>query len=216
MFRCKMRRTSKGFTLIELLVVIAIIAILAAILFPVFARARENARRASCMSNEKQIALGMMMYVQDYDDHFPAHYGYIQSGTVYFWAFVLQPYTKSTQVFFCPSDTLHTTSNVLSSGSLSYGYNFLTLSPNSVNPNGLGISLAAIKYPSATIMTGDTGLNSNSYVITPSSYAASIQPSASHLGGCNFSFVDGHVKWLQTGPVNANYGTANSIWGDQP
>jgi prepilin-type N-terminal cleavage/methylation domain-containing protein len=66
-----MRRTAKGFTLIELLVVIAIIAILAAILFPVFARAREKARQSSCLSNVKQITLGTQMYVQDYDEKFP-------------------------------------------------------------------------------------------------------------------------------------------------
>jgi len=70
----KKYRSHKAFTLIELLVVIAIISILAAILFPVFARARENARRASCMSNLKQIGLGMMMYVQDYDERYPMNY----------------------------------------------------------------------------------------------------------------------------------------------
>lgn len=70
----KEKKQSRGFTLIELLVVIAIIAILAAILFPVFARARENARRTSCLSNLKQMGLGMMMYVQDYDETYP--YGY--------------------------------------------------------------------------------------------------------------------------------------------
>jgi len=70
-----MRVKRKAFTLIELLVVIAIISILAAILFPVFARARENARRANCMSNLKQLALGMMMYTQDYDEKFPNYVG---------------------------------------------------------------------------------------------------------------------------------------------
>src|SRR5947208_15971108 len=66
-----------GFTLIELLVVIAIIAILAAILFPVFAQAREKARAISCVSNEKQVSLGVLMYVQDYDETFPRHYYYV-------------------------------------------------------------------------------------------------------------------------------------------
>ncbi len=108
----------KGFTLIELLVVIAIIAILAAILFPVFARARENARRASCQSNLKQIGLGVMQYIQDYDEQYPlwnisnAPYAYIppNNGGYYDgfwtygnWRYTIQPYVKSTQIFTCPS-----------------------------------------------------------------------------------------------------------------
>jgi prepilin-type N-terminal cleavage/methylation domain-containing protein len=88
----------KGFTLIELLVVIAIIAILAAILFPVFARARENARRASCLSNAKQIGLGVMQYAQDYDEKLMFSYG--PQGI---WADVTQPYVKNYQMFKCPT-----------------------------------------------------------------------------------------------------------------
>jgi type II secretory pathway pseudopilin PulG len=88
-----------------LLVVIAIIAILAAILFPVFARARENARRTSCLSNLKQIGLGIMQYTQDYDETFPFGFGsgdWINDG----WPVSTQPYLKSLNVFMCPSDTL--------------------------------------------------------------------------------------------------------------
>jgi len=96
------RKSTKGFTLIELLVVIAIIAILAAILFPVFAKAREKARQTSCLSNMKQMGLGWMQYVQDYDETFPAMIipadGY--SG---YWTYKIQPYIKSIQVMQCPS-----------------------------------------------------------------------------------------------------------------
>lgn len=106
----------KGFTLIELLVVVAIIAVLAAILFPVFARARENARRASCMSNLKQMGLAMMMYTQDYDEHMPSYLleGHgnkifpAPNGNKYSrqpWFFAIYPYAKSSQLFNCPSES---------------------------------------------------------------------------------------------------------------
>src|SRR6188474_243241 len=102
----------KGFTLIELLIVIAIIAILAAILFPVFARARENARRSSCQSNLKQIGLGFFQYTQDYDERFPltsttATVATGQNTTAgdIGWAEILQPYIKSSQIFQCPSES---------------------------------------------------------------------------------------------------------------
>jgi prepilin-type N-terminal cleavage/methylation domain-containing protein/prepilin-type processing-associated H-X9-DG protein len=102
---------SRGFTLIELLVVISIIALLAAILFPVFARARENARRASCQSNLKQIGLGLLQYTQDYDEAMVAPwygpmmgYGDAPDGVnSYMWMDAVQPYVKSHQLFNCPS-----------------------------------------------------------------------------------------------------------------
>ena len=166
-----------GFTLIELLVVIAIIAILAAILFPVFARARENARRASCMSNLKQIGLGIMQYTQDYDEHMPsgflsgAYYPY-PNGTKYYtdsWRAAIYPYVKSVQVFNCPSAD----SSLLWDGhymitTASYAYNYRKPGPSSMCTSlgvdcgvdlGLndtaGASLAAIESASTTIAVTD-------------------------------------------------------------
>ncbi len=98
----------RGFTLIEILIVIAILAILAAILFPVFGRARENARRSSCQSNLRQIGLGLLQYTQDYDDKL-THTWYgsgpqdSNSSTRYKWMDAIQPYVKSEQIFNCPS-----------------------------------------------------------------------------------------------------------------
>lgn len=107
--------TRRGFTLIELLVVIAIIAILAAILFPVFAQARAAARKTSCLSNLKQLGTGMMMYVQDYDERFPGwNWGFFCNGgnggaardSAAFWTMAIYPYVKNTGVYQCPDDIL--------------------------------------------------------------------------------------------------------------
>src|SRR6187402_1482213 len=102
----------KGFTLIELLVVIAIIAILAAILFPVFAKVREKARQTSCLSNQKQIGLGIMQYNQDNDEDYPllrvndpvATYGGNGFETDFWWSQAIYPYVKSERVYVCPSN----------------------------------------------------------------------------------------------------------------
>jgi prepilin-type N-terminal cleavage/methylation domain-containing protein len=118
-------RKSAGFTLIELLVVIAIIAILAAILFPVFAKAREKARQVSCLSNQKQLGLGFLQYNQDYDDNYPTgSAGPLGQG----WGGVIYPYVKSTGVYKCPDDA---TTNVANGATISYpvsyaaNFNFL-------------------------------------------------------------------------------------------
>jgi len=120
-------RKATGFTLIELLVVIAIIAILAAILFPVFAQAREKARATSCLSNVKQLTLGFMMYVQDYDEYFP-HWNWTHNsdfGTgdpttkgVYstVWFNAIYPYVKNGQVYTCPDDNLRIAPSTCTNG----------------------------------------------------------------------------------------------------
>jgi len=167
---------TQGFTLIELLVVIAIIAILAAILFPVFARAREQARKASCQSNLKQIGLGVMMYVQDYDEAYPARYeGYKIGAASQLWVDVLQPYVKSYQVWVCPTSG---PSYKLGEREYSYGFNNCGADYTAAGTTGHGFGnglsgectasgsgptkLMDIESPSETIFAGDASSNGNS------------------------------------------------------
>ena len=150
--------TKTAFTLIELLVVIAIIAILAAILFPVFARARENARRSSCQSNLKQIGLGVLQYVQDYDERYPTG----NAGTAAFgnrrgWAGNIYPYVKSKQIFVCPSDVTSASGN---NTPISYALN-RSISGNPVTAASGGLSIAEFESTAKTVMnfevSGRTG-----------------------------------------------------------
>jgi prepilin-type N-terminal cleavage/methylation domain-containing protein/prepilin-type processing-associated H-X9-DG protein len=172
----------KGFTLIELLVVIAIIAILASILFPVFARARENARRASCQSNLKQIGLGILQYTQDYDEKMPfPSYGWVSGSDTAAgnnpsdWMDVLQPYLKSYQVLQCPSDASTDLPPALDNQATSYVVNVhgqtesLAAGPpfshtNAGSPVVVGSS--SIESPATQLMVADNSSTSGS----PSNY----------------------------------------------
>ena len=169
------RRARRGFTLIELLVVIAIIAILAAILFPVFGRARENARRASCQSNLKQIGLGLMQYVQDNNERVPA--GCADQGTPgpdglcvakrdVVWMSSIQPYVKSTQIFTCPSADFDEADLVLAdSTTLGYAPNASYSSAGSYIMNGWNYKATTIglKGPGAPTSTSTgTGMKLSS------------------------------------------------------
>ena len=167
---------STGFTLIELLVVVAIISLLAAILFPVFARARENARRASCLSNVHQIALGMIQYTQDYDerlprmsicggpsleDGYPAPSGCGTGTYFHLWQDVIYPYVKSTQVFNCPSAPIKSYYSGYTTfydghynQSINYGYNFYLNLDDSGNQ--VGRNLASIPQTGNTVMVAES------------------------------------------------------------
>jgi prepilin-type N-terminal cleavage/methylation domain-containing protein len=163
---------SKGFTLIELLVVIAIIAILAAILFPVFSQAREKARQSTCLSNMKQIGNATHMYVTDYDERFPGHNwsageglhrlpdGRTFQGHVG-WAVVFYPYIKNLGVYRCPSDD-NPRSNYSDNGTVNpyrntWGKPFLmSYGENAdIYLKGTGVALAAINFPADTYWIGD-------------------------------------------------------------
>ena len=145
------RKSQSGFTLIELLVVIAIIAILAAILFPAFARARENARRASCQSNMKQLGLSFMQYAQDFDEKLPVTAkNTFAAGipiTGAHWPSYVYPYVKSTQIFKCPSDS---TKDALPNQVVSYGYN-RNIPTDDLN-NGIKGSLAGFSATAKTVL----------------------------------------------------------------
>jgi len=150
------KKSGLGFTFIELLVVIAIIALLAAILFPAFGRARENARRTTCQSNLKQIGLGVMQYLQDYDECYPlAIYGSANDGTG--WAVSVQPYLKSLGVYQCPSDRTDPSNNKSLEGYTDYWYNAaLSWNGSTGTPSyKKAIKSSALLFPSLTIMNGD-------------------------------------------------------------
>ena len=240
------KKFAKGFTLIELLVVIAIIAILAAILFPVFARARENARRASCQSNLKQISLGILMYVQDYDEHLPMYRVPASSGDTaarpYGWADAIQPYVKSTQLLQCPSDSGVVSNSPSSSGYADYVYN-LWMGGYGPSTKGAGMSLAQLTQPSLTIMNVDYETRSAAGYTAgntstgdgPSTCGTYGDPecgdglaridsdSIRHLGGVNAAFADGHVKWIKGRDETSGWlanayraGTSGSYSGNNP
>jgi prepilin-type N-terminal cleavage/methylation domain-containing protein/prepilin-type processing-associated H-X9-DG protein len=178
----------RGFTLIELLVVIAIIAILAAILFPVFAQAREKARQTTCTSNMRQIGQATHMYIQDWDETFPNATGGLVKGGLS-WIEQLRPYIGTKDLTRCPSDpsifwpaSQHTTSYVLS--------NFFTS----------GRPLAAIQNPSGTIYAAEAADNLLGDHYHPNRGVDNMLRELGtkrHSGGANYLFVDSHVKWLR-------------------
>jgi prepilin-type N-terminal cleavage/methylation domain-containing protein/prepilin-type processing-associated H-X9-DG protein len=200
---------TRAFTLIELLVVIAIIAILAAILFPVFAQAREKARQTACLSNSKQLALGVLMYVQDYDETFPRSI-YIQPAAPAPIAFsvydAIQPYLKNIQIMNCPSYSPGLNWRARMAPLQSPTFQYVGYVPNlglfaddlcavgapgkqSVN------ALAVLDAPVDTIMFFDGMVCNAPSPLEFSSFLAS----ARHNEGVVINFADGHSKWFKAG-----------------
>jgi len=212
----------RGFTLIELLVVIAIIAILAAILFPVFARAREKARQTSCLSNVKQLALSVMMYLQDYDELLPCSYNphnpprpagadVLTDGR--YWFGVIAPYVKNLQIFICPSAP---------TSWIGYGWNYDVLGYGS-SSYCMPCPIARLQRPAETLMFVDAG---NYVVYHPTRYGYQwFDPPTGndlfnynyqgvrHNEGSNIAFCDGHAKWMRGSEwLVAGYGLWEQPW----
>lgn len=209
-------RRSNAFTLIELLVVIAIIAILAAILFPVFAQAREKARAITCISNMNQLGKGALMYAQDYDETFlPPHMGVPTSGwglmnDNWTWDRLIQPYTKSYQVIACPDDIY---SPVLTT---SFGRN---IKRSYTEPDHLGwnwwesgdyghhygVSLAAAQFPALTVHIYERDNCNNGQWDWCATGDGANEVASRHSGMTNFVYADGHCKPWKADTANGDY-----------
>lgn len=206
-----------AFTLIELLVVIAIIAILAAILFPVFARARENARRTSCLSNMKQIGLGVMQYTQDYDERYPASPPqgtdmYAQPTSPPNWIAGVQPYVKSWQLFVCPSSRPGTAADT---SAIPTGNNNSSYIGNGVLLAPAGKAMAAVPEVASIVMTSEMTYSTSRAMLLPQrtdsinfqywNYGVDIHNN--HFDGGNLLFADGHAKWRKRSSIcSAEFG----------
>jgi len=202
-----MQSTRRGFTLIELLVVIAIIAILAAILFPVFARARENARKSTCTSNGRQLGTALMQYCQDYDETLP--YGHHEAPDSRYSFQCLLPYMKNESIFACPSDK-----NVVST------FRADSHGPQRTIPHAWGVcqhhypyrviyqqpmTLGQISRPSES---GVFFEKTNVVTTMPYVYCPIHNPewgdqgtASRHMDGLIVVFFDGHAKWLKKDEV---------------
>ena len=199
----------RGFTLIELLVVIAIIAILAAILFPVFAQARSKARQTACLSNMKQAGLAVGMYREDYDSHYPRAYGNGNSNPAqpdfFGWADSIQSYAKNYQFLHCPddpepqnqkgrADAVFTSNDPALKGtnytSYFYNYNLAPAKNAPTNYASIGVTDALLTRSASTIMIGD----SLGYT------AGNIQPYDNGNGvnglNCSGAIIDQRIKGI--------------------
>lgn len=224
-----MKRT--GFTLIELLVVIAIIAILAAILFPVFARAREKARQASCSSNLKQLATGVLMYAQDYDENWPCGYRNATSeldhvvldsdgnprertGWAAWWSSVY-PYVKNRQIYVCPSE----------GGPPDYGYNPWVIDRGYNASDFSNMKMGDVTHPAETIILYDAWAATRpcGYPLDTVAGGPDCRARAAgtfqgksygnrHNDGANIAWCDGHVKWMKDGEWNRYPESYSKYW----
>ena len=201
-----------AFTLIELLVVIAILAILAAILFPAFARARENARRASCLSNVKQISLGILQYAQDYDEKYVPEYNYSAGASAVYFPGLLNPYIKSSQLYNCPSASDSTYDGNIYAANVDYG---LSTQIFAYNGGNFGRSLASIGQPSATVFLADSNntvrVNPEGFLSEPLYNTNANWPQYRHLETTVVGFADGHAKAMRKAALQETSTSENGV-----
>lgn len=233
------RSPSRGFTLIELLVVIAIIAILAAILFPVFAQAREAARTISCASNLKQMTLAFRMYSQDYDEIFPIRRNCDATQCYSNWKHELQPYIKNVQVFRCPTnpaskvfdETDGTVTYATGTQKFNRGYFYLNafyMSSAGVGTgdwwSGFQYAEAAFPYPANSIVVGENKDVWADYgpwmAFVPGWGFAGANWGARHKSSdraANIGFIDGHVKYTSwDASCKPSNGDGTNMWMYNP
>lgn len=213
-------RKRTGFTLIELLVVIAIIAILAAILFPVFARAREKARQNSCLSNVKQITLGLIMYASDYDEMFPAAAPYNGTPNPTWpgpsWKSMIYPYVKNAQLFECPSIRPIQGAEPVPGGSGVFAYSY-TCNGGNVRIGGntpmcyypySPKAMAEIAKPAETIIMHESKDAGFGVYWDQSSGLETSRYVSPHSKQANYGFCDGHAKAMTPSATIA----AQNMW----
>jgi prepilin-type N-terminal cleavage/methylation domain-containing protein/prepilin-type processing-associated H-X9-DG protein len=225
-------RRRSAFTLIELLVVIAIIAILAAILFPVFAQAREKARQTACLSNTKQIGIGLLMYIQDYDESYPRHLDCVATAPYNdpscphnSWATMVESYIKTRDVFTCPSrsDIGYSYTKNATTGQvagaytvMAYGMNYWLSSYYYPTVHGPGIGLADIVRPADTVWIAETGNSKRTpgigaYLMYPSVYGRVLVRSNNTYG---FDYRDAAGNYARARLTDRHNEGLNVIWCD--
>lgn len=211
MINAHTKPSRNGFTLIELLVVIAIVTVLASILFSVFSGAKERARRTACQSNLKQLAIAMQQYVQDNGGVYPLNRTTVNRNGVTYgfdWSQAISPYLKEEQVFRCPdtpADAPWHIGSMAGVGNPDYSYDWGWLNvflPPYPTKKVQGIRESTLATPSSIWLNEDVSWISpdgecHYCRLTPkSSCGKEGGGSTLHLGGSNYSYVDGHVKWL--------------------
>lgn len=216
MFNSQRSTRWRGFTLIELLVVIAVISILAAILFPIFARARENARRTSCLSNLRQMSLAFTQYSQDYDERLPLTSFRKTAEFNNSWTIGAEPYLKSTQIFRCASDSAAVWNAPAAPPTNNYYTTSYLMNAWMAGSNTF-THLASVGSPARVVILSESNGVARDHFhpffwgsppetvnpfMNPATWDSAKSetkefPLARHLEGFNVAFCDGHVKWTK-------------------